>query len=84
MGITGRVFFQFLVDDEGNIKNIKTFSRTGKDVRILRNEVYRVLEKLPKMVPGKNKGKNVSVPISRYIDFKKDGRKYTVSWPTEN
>ena len=64
--------FQFLVDDEGNIKNIKTFSRTGKDVRILRNEVYRVLEKLPQMVPGKNE-ENVSVPISRYIDQKMAG-----------
>ena len=32
------------------------------------------------MVPASHKGKNVSVPIARYVDFKKDGRKYIVSF----
>ena len=80
MGVNGRIFFTLLIDEEGEIKKIKTFSRTKKNVASLQNEVYRVLKALPKMVPASHKGKNVSVPIARYVDFKKDGRKYIVSF----
>lgn len=80
MGVSGRIFFTFLIDEEGKIKKITTFARTEKNVASLRNEVDRVLKALPKMVPARHKGKNVSVPIARYVDFKKDGRKYIVSF----
>ena len=81
MGVNGRIFFTLLIDEEGEIKKIKTKSSSPtKNVTSLENEVYRVLKALPKMVPASHKGKNVSVPISRYVDFKKDGRKYIVSF----
>ena len=80
MGVNGRILFTLLIDEEGEIKKIRTFPQTKKNVTSLQNEVYRVLKALPKMVPASHKGKNVSVPIARYVDFKKDGRKYIVSF----
>ena len=81
MGVNGRIFFTLLIDEDGKTQNITTSARTEKNVASLRNEVYRVLKALPKMVPARHKGNIVSVPISGYVDFKKDGRKYTVSFP---
>ncbi|MGB6152161.1 MAG: M56 family metallopeptidase [Pricia sp.] len=64
--IQGRVSISFLIDDEGNITNIKT---KGPD-KTLEDEAVRIISRLPQMKPGNHKGKNVNVPFSIPIDFK--------------
>ena len=66
MGIQGRVFVTFIIDEFGEVKNIRT---KGLD-QSLQNEAYRIIKKLPKMQPGKLKGIAVSVEYSRPIIFK--------------
>ena len=66
MGIQGRVFVTFIIDEFGEVKNIRT---KGPD-QSLQNEAYRIIKKLPKMQPGKLKGIAVSVEYSRPIIFK--------------
>ena len=66
MGIQGRVFVTFIIDEYGEVKNIRT---RGPDQN-LQNEAYRIIQKLPKMQPGIHKGIAVSVPYSIPITFK--------------
>ena len=56
----------FAVDENGNITNIKT---RGPD-KSLEEEALRIMNKLPKMIPGQQRGKNVKVPYSLPINFK--------------
>ena len=65
LGITGRVFVQFLIDSKGNVGSIRM---RGPD-RSLENEAQRIVASLPKMTPGKQRGKSVSVPYSIPINF---------------
>lgn len=65
LGITGRVFVLFLVDSNGNITNIRT---RGPD-KLLEQEATRIISLLPKMKPGKQRGKEVNVPYSVPIYF---------------
>lgn len=66
MGIQGRVFVTFIIDEYGEVKNIRT---RGSDQN-LQKEAYRIIQKLPKMQPGKHRGIAVSVPYSIPITFK--------------
>ena len=66
MEISGRVFVVFTIEKDGSIKKIKT---RGPD-RLLENEARRIVSLLPKMIPGKQRGKPVSVPFSLPINFK--------------
>ena len=65
LGITGRVFVQFLIDSKGNVGSIRM---RGPD-KSLENEAHRIVATLPKMTPGKQRGKSVSVPYSIPINF---------------
>jgi len=65
-GIQGRVSVMFLITSDGTIDNIKM---RGPD-KLLEDEVERIIKKLPKMSPGKHKGKLVSVPFSIPVNFK--------------
>lgn len=66
MGIGGRVYIVFTIDKDGTIKKIKT---RGPD-QLLENEARRIVSLLPTMIPGKQRGKPVSVPFSLPINFK--------------
>lgn len=66
MGIAGRVYVLFLVDSKGEITNIKT---RGPD-KLLEKEAARIIGLLPKMKPGKQRGKAVGVPYSVPIFFR--------------
>ena len=66
MGIQGRVYMQFIIDEKGNITNIQL---RGPD-KNLEKEARRIIEKLPKMVPGKQRGSPVQVPFSHPITFR--------------
>ena len=65
-GIQGRVSALFLISDNGNIENIKL---RGPD-KLLEDEVERILNRLPLMVPGKHEGEAVAVAYSIPINFK--------------
>ncbi|RNC80215.1 MAG: energy transducer TonB [Winogradskyella sp.] len=66
MGITGKVYVFFLIDKQGKVTNIKS---RGPD-KLLETEAERIISILPKMIPGKQRDKNVSVPYSIPITFK--------------
>lgn len=66
MGIQGRVYVSFVIDQHGNIVEIKV---RGPDNN-LENEARRIIEKLPKMIPGKQRGQPVRVPFSYPITFR--------------
>ncbi|WP_115462405.1 energy transducer TonB [Winogradskyella aurantiaca] len=65
MGIKGKVFVFFLIDKNGNVSRIQS---RGPD-RMLEVEAERIISKLPKMEPGKQRNKPVGVPYSLPINF---------------
>ena len=65
-GIQGKVYVQFTIQKDGTIGNIKM---RGPH-RLLEEETRRIIEKLPKMLPGKHKGEAVDIPFSLPITFK--------------
>lgn len=66
MRIGGRVFVIFTIGKDGTIKKIRT---RGPD-KSLEDEAHRIVSILPKMVPGKQRGKPVGVPFSLPINFR--------------
>lgn len=66
MGIQGRVFVQFTISKDGSITGIRT---RGPD-KNLEIEADRIISKLPRMTPGKQRGRPVRVPFSVPITFK--------------
>ncbi len=69
-GIEGRVFLTFVVDKEGDLRNIEV-QDVGKGVGGgCEEEAIRILEISPKWNPGKIKGQNVNSRISLAINFR--------------
>lgn len=66
MGIQGKVYVQFIIDTGGHITNIRT---RGPDL-LLEREAERIIASLPKMTPGKQRGRAVKVPYSIPVNFK--------------
>ncbi len=66
MGVQGRVNVIFVIQKDGSIGNIRM---RGPD-KNLEAEALRIIEKLPKMTPGKQRGRAVKVPFSIPITFK--------------
>tara|TARA_R110002073_G_scaffold236412_3_gene397520 strand:+ start:4851 stop:6674 length:1824 start_codon:yes stop_codon:yes gene_type:complete len=67
LGLTGRqtIRVMFKINKEGNIVGVKSRAPHPQ----LEEETVRVIKSLPKMIPGKQKGKTVSVPYSLPIIF---------------
>ncbi|MEP3207912.1 MAG: TonB family protein [Maribacter sp.] len=65
-GVQGNVSIMLTIDMEGHVTTIRT---RGPD-KLLENEAERIMKRLPKMVPGKEKGIAVNVPYSIPITFK--------------
>lgn len=63
--IRGKVFVLFMIDSKGYVASIKA---RGPD-KILEKEASRIIALLPKMEPGKQRGKSVNVPYSLPINF---------------
>ena len=59
------VFVLFVIDKNGHVTNIRT---RGPD-KILENEAERIISLLPKMTPGKQRGRSVNMPYSIPIHF---------------
>jgi len=66
--IEGSITVYFVVDKNGNVTNIKTTGPEGTDV--LQYASKRLFEKLPAMVPGRQKGIPINVKHSFPLDFK--------------
>ena len=66
LGIHGRVFVLFAIDSKGHISDVRT---RGPD-KSLEKEAARIIDALPVMTPGKQRGKPVKVPYSIPIHFK--------------
>ena len=66
LSIQGKVYVFFKIDNNGNVSSIKT---RGPD-DLLEKEAARIINLLPKMEPGKQRNRAVSVPYSIPINFK--------------
>ena len=66
MGIQGRVFVQFMIGKDGSISGVRT---RGPD-KNLEKEAKRIIDRLPRMTPGRQRGIPVRVPFSIPITFK--------------
>lgn len=66
MGLEGRVNIIFKIDVDGSITDV----RMRGPEKILEKEAARIIGKLPKMIPGKQRGEPVRVPFSIPITFK--------------
>ncbi len=67
VGLTGRqtISVQFKIDQKGNVTGIQSRAKDPK----LQTEAARVINKLPKMTPGKQRGKPVGVIYGLPIIF---------------
>ena len=65
MGITGRVYLQFVIDSKGHVSNIQ---KRGPD-KLLEKEAERIIASLPQVKPGQQRGKPVNVKYSIPINF---------------
>ncbi len=65
--IQGEVWVRFIIDNDGNVTNIKTLGPQG--AKILDREATRVVSKLPKFIPGKKDGESTSVKYGFPITF---------------
>ena len=66
MGIQGRVYVNFIISKNGSMTNIRM---RGPD-KNLEKEAERIIAKLPRMTPGKQRGRPVRVPFSIPITFR--------------
>jgi protein TonB len=66
MGLEGRVYVSFTIEKDGSIGDIRM---RGPD-KILEKEAARIIRKLPKMTPGKQRGKEVRVPFTLPVYFR--------------
>ena len=67
MGLEGRVFVQFIVEKDGSLTNIKVLRGFGGGCN---EEAIRVMQKSPKWVTGKQRGRPVRVQMVIPIIFK--------------
>jgi hypothetical protein len=72
-----RIFVVFKIDNEGNIMDV----RARAPHEVLQAEAIRVVQSIPKMKPGKQRGVAVGVKYSLPIAFKVEGNK--LKQPTE-
>ncbi|SEC90810.1 TonB family C-terminal domain-containing protein [Tenacibaculum sp. MAR_2009_124] len=72
-GIEGRVLAQFTINQLGDVEDIRL--RGPKGGELLEGEAKRLIEELPKFVPGKHNGKSVKVKYGIPITFRVPGSK---------
>jgi protein TonB len=66
-GVEGRVYVSFVVNAEGEVVDIKVLKGLGSG---LDEETMRAIKTLPRFIPGKQNGREVSVSYSVPITFK--------------
>lgn len=65
-GIQGVVYVTFVVDNDGSVKDVRVLRGIGAGCD---KEAVRVVEKMPKWAPGKQRGKSVKVQYNLPIRF---------------
>ncbi len=65
-GIQGRVFVNFIINRDGSVSNVRILRGLSPECDA---EVIRVVQNMPKWVPGKQKGKNVRVSFNLPVKF---------------
>ena len=65
-GISGKVYVNFIVDKDGSITNVNVKRGIGGGCD---KEAMRVIKKMPKWKPGKQRGKPVKVSFNMPINF---------------
>ncbi|WP_417800346.1 energy transducer TonB [Tenacibaculum sp.] len=68
--IQGEVWVRFIIDKNGQVKNIKTLG--PKNGELLNNEAVRVVSQLPQFIPAKKSGDETSVKYGFPIMFALD------------
>ena len=71
-GIQGRVYVDFVIDEDGNVKDVKV-SRSVHTA--LDEEAVRVVSASPKWRPGRHRGKKVKVALTIPVDFRLEKNK---------
>lgn len=66
--IQGRVTVMFVIDKTGTVTNLRVKGPKGGE--LLNEEAERIINKLPKFTPGKQRGKAVGVSYAQPIMFK--------------
>lgn len=69
LGIEGKVYVSFVIDELGNVTNVKLLRGIGGGCD---EEALRVIKLMPKWIPGTQSGKPVKVMFNLPIDFKLD------------
>ena len=64
--VEGKVFVSFVIDEQGNVTNAKVVRAVNPE---LDKEALRVVNKMEKWTPGKQKGENVKVQYTLPIQF---------------
>nr|WP_299535329.1 energy transducer TonB [Ulvibacterium sp.] len=67
MGIQGKVYMNFVIQKDGSIGEVKIARSPDKN---LGAEATRIINELPRMIPGEQAGNPVRVPFSIPIAFK--------------
>ncbi len=68
-GVSGRVFVRYMIDENGKVREV-TIVRGVPGGKALEQEAVRVINELPKMKPGKQRGKAVRVQYTVPVNFK--------------
>lgn len=67
MGIEGKVYVQFVIDQQGNLTDVRSIKGIGAGCD---EEAVRVIQNAPSWTPGKQRGKPVKVRMILPITFK--------------
>ncbi len=65
-GISGRVWVNFTIDENGNVRNVYIDRGIDPD---LDKEAVRIISEMPKWEPGRQRGKAVPVELNVNVDF---------------
>ena len=65
--IQGKVFVQFVIEKDGSVSNVNVTRSVDPS---LDKEAIRVIQSMPKWIPGKQQGVPVSVRFTLPITFK--------------
>ncbi|MFT7250343.1 MAG: protein TonB [Flavobacterium sp.] len=72
--VQGRVTVLFVIDKSGNVTSLRIKGTGKKDSELLEAEAERIIKKLPKFTPGRQRGKPVGVSYAQPILFKLENR----------
>lgn len=67
--VQGRITVMFVIDKSGNVSNLRVKGLNKKGSELLEGEAERIIKKLPKFIPGKQRGKPVAVSYAQPILF---------------